>query len=88
MAEAAGLPVDTIAGRLWRIGGATDLRDTMGMAGAAMIKERGRWASDVAFIYARALVGQQMDAAAGMANAQDTSVEMAVPGWVQPAALR
>ena len=30
----------------------------------------------------------QMDAAAGMANAQDTSVEMAVPGWVQPAALR
>ena len=88
MAEAAGLPVDTIAGRLWRIGGATDLRDTMGMAGAAMIKERGRWASDVAFIYARALVGQQMDAAAGMANAQDTSVEVAVPGWVQPAALR
>ena len=53
-----------------------------------MLKERGRWASDVAFVYARALVGQQMDAAAGMADARDTEVEVAVPGWIQPAALR
>ena len=50
---------------------------------ASMIKERGRWASDVAFIYARALAGQQMDAAAGMADARDREMEAMVPGWVQ-----
>ncbi len=88
MATLAGLGEGAVNAKLWRVGGATDLRDTMGMAGAAVIKERGRWSSDIAFIYARALVGQQMDAAAGMADAGDEEVEAMVAGWVQPAALR
>lgn len=88
MATAAGVDPGTVAGRLWRVGGATDLRDTLGMAGAAMIKERGRWASDVAFVYARALIGQQMSAAAGMVEASRKEVERVVKGWVQPAKLR
>ena len=88
MATAAGIDKDGVAGRLWRVGGATDLRETMGMAGAAMIKERGRWHSDIAFIYARALIGQQMTAAANMANAVGAEVERAVRDWVQPAAFR
>lgn len=71
MAGMAGIVEEEVAGRLWRVGGAIDLRDTLGMeGGASMIKERGRWASDVAFVYARALAGQQMDAAAGMGDAR------------------
>ena len=56
MATAAGADRGTVAGRPWRVGGATDLRDMLGMAQAAMIKERGRWAADVASVYARALI--------------------------------
>jgi hypothetical protein len=85
---AAGVDPGTVARRLWRVGGATDLRDTLGMAGAAMIKERGRWASDVAFVYARVLIGQQMSAAAGMVEASRKEVERVGKGWVQPAKLR
>ena len=85
MASLAGIPAEAVSARLWRVGGATDLRATLGMAGADMIKERGRWGSDVAFIYARALASQQMDAAAGMAAATGREVEAMVPGWVQPA---
>ena len=85
--RAAGIPPELCGAKLWRIGGATDLRDTMGMQGAQAIKERGRWGSDVAFVYARSLVGQQLDAAAGMAEAGDADVEAMFADWVQPAAF-
>ena len=88
MARLAGLGSVTIGAKLWRIGGATDLRDVLGMAGKDAIKERGRWASDIAHIYARALAGQQMDAAARMAEAEDVELEALCTGWVQPASFR
>lgn len=88
MARLAGFGEAKVGGKLWRIGGATDLRDLLGMAGRDAIKERGRWHSDIAFVYARALSGQQMDAAARMADASDIEVEALCAGWVQPASFR
>ena len=38
--------------------GATDLREVLGDASAALVKKRGRWASDVAEVYQRALLGR------------------------------
>ena len=53
-----------------------------------MIKERGRWSSDVACIYQRALVGQQLDAAVAAGDAHDEDVEAMVGGWSQPTTFR
>jgi len=52
-----------------------------------MIKERGRWATDVA---CARFVGQQIDAAADMAEAQDMAVEAAVclDGYSLPPSAR
>eukprot|EP00965_Chrysotila_dentata_P149404 4934204-Pleurochrysis_carterae.AAC.1 len=64
MAEACGLNPDEFGGKCWRIGGATDLRDRLGEAGERVIRQLGRWASDVAGVYQRALVDRQLDVSA------------------------
>eukprot|EP00965_Chrysotila_dentata_P108757 3592924-Pleurochrysis_carterae.AAC.2 len=48
MAAACGLDPDEFGGKCWRIGGATNLRNRLGEAGEKVIRERGRWASNVA----------------------------------------
>ena len=48
MATAAGIEEGSTGGKLWRIGGATDLWDVLGAdAARAHIKERGRWKTDI-----------------------------------------
>eukprot|EP00965_Chrysotila_dentata_P058255 1931704-Pleurochrysis_carterae.AAC.1 len=64
MAAAAGEDPASFCGKCWRIGGATDLRDRLGDASKATIKQRGRWPSDVALVYQRALLDHQLDASA------------------------
>ena len=88
MATMAGVNASEAGGKLWRIGGATDLRDVLGLGGAKVIKERGRWHSDISFVYQRALLGQQLDAAAAAADAADEDIEAMVEGWVQPSTFR
>eukprot|EP00965_Chrysotila_dentata_P152581 5042221-Pleurochrysis_carterae.AAC.1 len=41
-----GLDANDFGGKCWRIGGATNLRDVLGDAAVAQIKQRGRWESD------------------------------------------
>eukprot|EP00966_Prymnesium_polylepis_P042721 992828-Prymnesium_polylepis.1 len=60
-------------------------REYTGEAGKGLVKRRGRWASDVAEVYQRELVGTQLELSARMGSAFDTSLEEVVPGWVQPA---
>ena len=44
MAEAAGIPTHVVGGKLWRIGGATDLWEVLGAERAKdHIKRSGRW---------------------------------------------
>ena len=57
IAEAAGIDPSSVGGKASRIGGSTDAKDRTGEAGKAIIKRRGRWASDVAEVYQRELLG-------------------------------
>lgn len=81
-----GFAASEVGGKAFRIGGATDLREVHGGGAQLLIKERGRWASDVAQLYQRALLRTQLDASAGAADADGRDMEEALTGWVQPAA--
>jgi hypothetical protein len=86
MAVMAGWEGDTAGGKLWRIGGATDLWNSVGPAAArAHMKQRGRWKTDIWELYQRALLGEALDAAAGMADANDQDIESMWSGYAQPA---
>jgi len=88
MAAAAGIPATAVGGKLWRIGGTTDLWEALGMERSKdHIKRRGRWKTDIWEVYQRVLLGDQLDAAAGMASAHDEDMEAVCPGWVQPTGI-
>eukprot|EP00965_Chrysotila_dentata_P065606 2173898-Pleurochrysis_carterae.AAC.2 len=84
MAAACNEDPEDFGAKCWRIGGATDLRDVLGDGSRAMIKQRGRWASDVAEVYQRALVNGQLDASARVTSARGVDMEAIVEGWSQP----
>eukprot|EP00965_Chrysotila_dentata_P184991 6106920-Pleurochrysis_carterae.AAC.1 len=88
MAAAAGLDPEEFGGKGWRIGGATDMRDILGDGGAAAVQQRGRWATDIAQIYQRAVVDGQLRSSAGMADAAGVDMEALCAGWSQPASFR
>lgn len=88
MAVAAGMPSDAVGGKLWRIGGATDAREILGDASRDIIKQRGRWGSDVSGVYQRALTRDMLGASAALARAHTRDMEQMVRGWVQPATFR
>eukprot|EP00965_Chrysotila_dentata_P099340 3284318-Pleurochrysis_carterae.AAC.1 len=83
-----GLDADVFGGKCWRIGGATDLREVLGDSAAAQIKQRGRWESDVAAVYQRAIVDAQLQASAVVGDAEGEDMEAMCAGWAQPASLR
>ena len=74
--------------KLWRIGGATDYLEVLGENGARVLKARGRWGTDVAFIYARANARSMLDASAAVGEADARAIEEMTAGWVQPATFR
>ena len=73
-----------------RRGGATDLRDRLGSAaGKQLIKQRGRWETDMDEIYSRASVAEHVAASTALSSAHATlTLEQVVPDWVQPARFR
>ena len=75
-------------GKSFRIGGATDWRDVFGADAERIITQRGRWHSDVAFLYQRALVGAHLRGSAAVGDAQGADLESLCRGWVQPATFR
>ena len=79
-----------IGGKAFRVGGATDMRDALGDASIHLIKQRGRWASDVAQVYQRALVRSHLRASVLMSSnaAASRDMEELVKGWAQPAICR
>ena len=91
MGVAAGFPPDHTGGKMWRIGGATELRISHGVEkGRQLIVDRGRWRDrDIGFIYSRALLEDHLDASAAMGEASGSrDMEEVFRGWVQPAAFR
>jgi hypothetical protein len=88
MAATLGLDPSEFGGKCWRIGGACDFLEIMGEKGADIIKQRGRWHSDVALIYQRALASTLLDASVAIGAAHSMELEALCAGWIQPATYR
>ena len=84
MAAACGEDPDEFGGSSLRSGGATDVREHLGDSSQEIIKQRGRWASDVAKVYQRALLRVQLDASFAMGEASGADMEAVCAGWSQP----
>ena len=50
-----------------------------------MLKKRGRWRSDIAFIYARSSLDSSLEASARLADVSGRDIESAFAGWAEPA---
>ena len=85
MAAALGLDPTEFGGKTFRIGGATDWRDVFGADAERVITQRGRWHSDIAHVYQRALAETQLRGSASVANAERADLESLCKGWCQPA---
>lgn len=68
----------------FRSGGATDAREVLGSESADVIQQRGRWSTDVALIYQRALLSTQLDASGLLGGAHSADMEAVCIGWSQP----
>jgi hypothetical protein len=83
-----GIPAHEIGGKFARIGGACDFREVMGESGIIIIKQRGRWHSDIALVYQRALAETHLAASASVGSAHLVELESVCIGWIQPASFR
>jgi len=73
----------------FRIGGATDYRAVYGPEAAErIIKQRGRWWSDIHALYQRALAAEHLQGSAAIADARGAELEALCKGWVQPTTFR
>ena len=78
--------VARVGAKCFRIGGASDYRDRFGPeGGAALLKSRGRWASDIHSIYSRASLTEQLHASAAVGDIDGRDLERVFPGYTQPA---
>ena len=83
---ALGLPLEEYGGVSVRIAGASDLVEQLGHEAAKRVtQQRGRWRSDIYFIYVRNSAGEQLAASAIMADAMAPDLESLMPHWNQPA---
>jgi hypothetical protein len=87
-AEALGLVKSEFGAKAFRIGGAIDWRDVFKHDAERIITERGRWHSDIAAIYARALAEAHLRGSAAVGDAVGADLESLCAGWVQPATFR
>ena len=92
IASAAGEDAAAFGAHSLRIGGASDFRDLYDTTAAAgleeakrVLKKRGRWRSDIAFIYARTSLDSSLEASARLADVSGRDIESAFAGWAEPA---
>ena len=81
------LPPLEFTSRAFRVAGATDIRERIGdeEKSKRLIKDRGRWESDIGAIYSRPLVAPQLAASASVSNATGAGFEDIFEGFAQPA---
>jgi len=85
IAVLAGIPATDVGAKAFRAGGSTDARGKLGETGKALIKQRGRWASDVAEIYQRPLLHDHLEASAIIGDSTpNIDLEAICEGWAQP----
>ena len=89
MAAELGLTAEEFGAKSFRIGGATDMRAVKGVeVSTRLIKQRGRWWTDIHQIYERALAAEHLEMSAGIGGATGRDLECLCEGWVQPATFR
>ena len=91
VAAAAGEDPADFGGHSLRVGGASDFRDLFDCSTAGLeeaervLKKRGRWRSDIAFIYTRASLATALEASARLAQVDGGDIEAAFSAWAEPA---
>ena len=89
MAAALELDPADFGGKSFRVGGATDWRAVLGESKAErIIRQRGRWDSDIHKIYERALATEHLSGSALVGGASGAELEALCAGWAQPASFR
>jgi len=89
LAEQLGLEKMLFGGMSLRIGFATDAFDVYGMAHADdLIRQMGRWQSDIWQVYARLSAETHMRSAEEIESSAGASLEELAKGWVQPGTRR
>ena len=83
VAVAAGLPAEEVGAKSFRVGGATDWRDCLGDASAAVVRQRGRWESDVALVYQRPLLSSHLAASMRVRPGGSADLESLCGGFAQ-----
>ena len=85
VAAVCGEPPEEFGAMSLRAGGATDLRVYVGDSSLELIKQRGRWCSEIGRIYQRALLRTQLDGSGAMGDSAGADMEAVCVGWSQPA---
>ena len=82
---AVGAGVDTvgIGDRCLRMGGASDMYDLYGPAGERLIRERGRWGTDIAQIYQRVSASEHGSISRAIGDADGDDLQSMLRGWSQ-----
>ena len=89
LAGKLGLEEQHFGAKSFRIGGATDYRAIYGPEAAErMVRQRGRWWSDIHALYQRALADEHLEGSAALADARGAELEALCEGWAQPANFR
>ena len=57
-------------------------------AAERMIRQRGRWWSDIHTLYQRALASEHLQGSAAIGDARGAELEALCKGWAQPANFR
>ena len=84
-----GLEANLFGAKSFRIGGATDYRAVYGPEAAErMVRQRGRWWSDIHELYQRALEAEHLSGSAAIGDARGAELEALCKGWAQPASFR
>ena len=84
IAKSAGLDVSEVGSTSFRIGGAEDHYDVLGPGSENVIRERGRWHSDIHEIYQRCSATAHLSLSAALGDATGISLEALGDGWAQP----
>jgi hypothetical protein len=82
---AVGAAIDPvgIGDRCLRMGGASDMYDLYGPAGERLIRERGRWGTDIAQIYQRVLATKHGLISRAIGDADGDDLQSMLRGWSQ-----
>ena len=84
VAAAAGIAAGDVGAKSFRIGGATDWRDCLGEASERVVRQRGRWCSDVALVYQRPLLASHLAASMRIRAGGSADLESVCAGFAQP----